>query len=194
MNTITIIGDVHGKIYEYKKIINNSKFTIQVGDFGFKEEHQWHLMNVDSSKHKINFGNHDDYSFLHEKHSLSNYSIDKNNNLMTIRGAFSIDRRYRIEGRDWWANEELNYNEMLEVVDIYAKEKPKIVVSHDCPQIIRQHLFGVTEKSITSNGLQTMFETHQPDIWLFGHHHRSKNVNINGTQFICLNELETYFL
>lgn len=113
---------------------------------------------------------------------------------MTVRGAFSIDRIYRTEGVDWWANEELTYKEFNEVIDVYIKYKPKIVITHDCPHSVRKHLFGIDKKSITSNGLEGLFTQHQPEIWVFGHHHISKKEMINGTKFICLAELETLLI
>ena len=67
---LLIIGDVHGKVNEYWKILqkwDKRHCSIQVGDFGFKKQHEWHLKNIDFSQHQINFGNHDDYSFLHEQ-------------------------------------------------------------------------------------------------------------------------------
>lgn len=185
-----LIGDVHEKVNEYWKIVNQTnKFSIQVGDFGLKTSHEWFLKNIDCSQHKINFGNHDDHTFLHKPHSLSDFSIG--NEYMSVRGAYSYDKAYRIENVDWWKNEELNYAEMQNVVDHYIHNKPKLMITHDCPLIVKQHLFGITDKSMTSNGLQMMFENHQPDIWVFGHHHKSKDVLINGTRFVCLSELET---
>jgi len=181
---ITIIGDVH--------IIQNIKKSIQVGDFGFRKEHEWHLQNIDSSNHKIVFGNHDDYNFLNEKHSLKNWSYE--NNIFTIRGAESIDRYRRTEGVDYFSNEELNYTEFDEVIENYINIKPKIVISHDCPKSICTSLFGIHDKNITRSGLDALFEIHKPDIWIFGHHHRSINTNILKTNFICLKELETYKL
>ena len=191
---IIVIGDVHGKINRYKKILdtNNSYKSIQVGDFGFKREHKWHLENIDSTKHKINFGNHDDYTFLNKPHSLGNFSL--NGKIMTIRGADSIDKAYRTENKDWWRNEELNYTEMQQAIDAFSIYKPEIVITHDCPQQVRSQLFGINEKSITSNGLQAMFEIHQPDLWIFGHHHKFKNEPINGTRFMCLAELDCFII
>lgn len=187
---LLLIGDVHGKVNDYWKIVSQTKMcSIQVGDFGFKKQHEWHLKNIDFTQHQINFGNHDDYTFLHEPHSLSNYSIG--NEHMTIRGADSIDKAYRTENVNWWKNEELDYQEMQRAIDHYINNKPKLMITHDCPQVVRQHLFGITEKSMTSNGLQAMFENHQPELWVFGHHHKSKDVVINGTRFVCLAELET---
>ena len=96
---LIIIGDVHGKINRYWDIIKTHKGTsIQVGDFGFKPHHLWHHVNVDAEKHQINFGNHDDYSFINYPHSLGDFSYAEESGLMTIRGAFSIDRYIRTEG------------------------------------------------------------------------------------------------
>ncbi len=189
-----IIGDVHGKVNDYWKIIQKYKdqHSIQVGDFGFKKEHEWFLGNIDCKKHKINFGNHDDSTYLNKAHSMGDYSFDQG--IMTIRGAYSIDKSFRTENIDWWANEELNYQEMQMAIDFYELNKPKIIISHDCPHEVRQYLFGINDKSMTTNGLQSMFEIHQPDIWIFGHHHKSRNDIINKTQFTCLAELETKIL
>jgi len=198
MNDTLIIGDVHGKVDKYWKLLqqNLRSRSIQVGDFGFEAQHLWHLANVDSDKHKINFGNHDDYTFLHERHSLGNWSWDIERDLMTVRGAFSIDRVHRTENISWWANEEMNYEEMQQAVDAFILYKPSIVVTHDCPHEVSKHLFGGNIKNqiktTTGNGLQVMFESHQPDLWIFGHHHREEDEMIDGTRFICLEELGTF--
>lgn len=56
---LTIIGDVHVKIHEYKKIVDNCQFSICVGDFGFKKEWDWLQSNFGGSNHYVNPGNHD---------------------------------------------------------------------------------------------------------------------------------------
>lgn len=191
---LLIIGDVHGKIDEYYKLIKKHKgLSIQIGDFGFKKEHNWHLKNIDFTQHKICFGNHDDYSFFHKPHSLNNFSV-WDQKLMTIRGAKSIDKHLRTENINWWANEEMSMEEMQQTVDHYILNKPKIIVSHDCPNVVRKQLFGINEKSITTNGMQVMFDNYKPDLWIFGHHHKSINEVIEGTRFICLAELNTILL
>ncbi len=192
-NELIAIGDVHCKISAYLEIIKkHDGDSIQVGDFGFDIEHEWHLKNVNSTKHKVNFGNHEDYRFLNKPHSLGNFSYIPKYELLSVRGALSIDQHKRIEGVDWFRNEELEYNELNLAIDHCELKKPKIIISHDCPHEVRKHLFDIHEKSTTSNGLQGMFEVHQPDIWIFGHFHRSKDEVINGTRFICLAELEVF--
>lgn len=189
-----IIGDVHGKLNEYHKIIkqNSNEQSIQLGDFGFKKQHDWFLNNINSDLNKICFGNHDYIPYLNKPHSLNNYSVF--NNVMTIRGANSIDKHLRIEGRDWFSNEEMNYSEWNDCIDYYLKVQPEIVVSHDCPSEIQKYLFGYNDSTITNQGMQSMFEFHKPKIWLFGHYHKSINEVIDGVRFICLNEMEVYKL
>jgi predicted phosphodiesterase len=198
MSKLTIIGDIHGKLEQYKQIIDNCEESICVGDFGFKKEWDWHQTNAWMFGHKphwINIGNHDWLDVLNECHleygHTGNFNYFTDYDIFTVRGADSIDKHLRTEGVDWFANEELNYLEQLEAFDFYCKVKPNIVVSHDCPQSVMQSLFGYPEKSQTRNMLQAMFNEHKPDLWVFGHHHQSKDVNVLGTRFVCLNELET---
>ena len=197
MKNILIIGDVHGKVNEYYKILQKYKpeLSIQLGDFGFKKEHEWFLKNIDCDKNKIIFGNHDDTSFVSEEYSLGNYThFHREPEIMFVRGADSIDKKYRVEGQSWWRNEELSYLEMDEVIKQYVKWKPEIMITHDCPQSIREKVFGIQDKSLTSMGLQSMLDIHKPKLWIFGHHHKSVDVVIDDVRFICLNELEVYNL
>lgn len=187
-----IIGDVHGKVDSYWKLIQSESKSIQLGDFGFTQQHEWHIKNCDPTKHKIVFGNHDDYSYFNYPHSLGNFSITPEG-IFTIRGAESIDKHHRTENISWWKEEELNWGEANEVIDNYKKTKPEVVISHDCPESVCIRYFGY-HGSFTRKLLQNLFEFHQPMLWIFGHHHKSKNDTIDGTRFICLNELETITL
>lgn len=199
---LTIIGDVHGKVERYKEITDNCDFSICVGDFGFEKEwmnvyeyfNELQLNSQIYQSHWINMGNHDFIPLLMSEYSLKNFTWFKNEKIFTVRGAESIDRHLRAEGIDWFANEELNYQEQLEAFDWYCKVKPQIVISHDCPQIALETMFkmGWTYgKSQTRTMLEMMFREHKPELWVFGHHHFSCEQNILGTRFVCLDELET---
>lgn len=193
MNNILVIGDVHGKTIEYAgKLVKHSGCTIQVGDFGFDRAHNWHLNTINNKRHKINFGNHDDPNFLNREHSCGNFSFYENGRVMTIRGAYSTDKDHRIEGYDWWPEEEMTYQEMQECIDAYVDKKPEIVVSHDCPLTARRILFNIHDRPCTAVGLERMFSAHQPDRWIFGHHHWHRYQVINGTFFLSLAELEVF--
>jgi hypothetical protein len=115
-------------------------------------------------------------------------------NFFCVGGAFSIDKAYRTPGLDWWQAEELSYEEMNNVINEYERVKPEYVISHDCPKIIGEQIFGKNSSTkIFSNrtnmGLESMFEIHKPKLWIFGHWHDNQVKNILGCEFICLDEL-----
>lgn len=190
---MVIVGDVHGKINDFRKLTTRLKPAelIQLGDFGFKKQHDWFIDNI-PAEFKILFGNHDYYPYKYMDHSMGDFQYLEKYKLMTMRGAWSVDQYNRTEGLDWFRDEQMSYKEWDECITMYEEKKPEIVVSHDCPFFIRETLFGYDNKTITSSGLQQCFEIHQPDLWIFGHHHESLDLKISGTNFICLNELENY--
>lgn len=190
-----IIGDVHGKTLKYQEIIKGTDESVQLGDFGFKVAHDWVMGNVDTDKHKVLFGNHDYYPYIKYKHSITDtFFMDSTRSILYIRGAYSIDKALRVDGIDWFNNEELTFRDFYSIIDNITEWKPDTIISHDCPQLLYSML-GIQDKgSITSQGLQGCFESWQPKLWVFGHHHRSKTVKIERTKFVCLAELESYQL
>ncbi len=196
------IGDVHGKFIEYARIVGNTtEPTLQVGDMGvFRED----LMPF-NLKNRFIRGNHDNPERC--KRSL-NYLGDwgqHRNGIFYVSGAWSIDQSSRMTGFDWWPDEELSYSELSITLSEFTKRKPKIVVSHDCPEEFRDDIvhgkynrpgYGPAPKipTKTSRALQAMWESHRPLLWIFGHHHKSIKETYKGCEFICLNELETFNL
>jgi len=194
---LQIIGDIHGKYEQYLQLISDAEYSIQLGDFGFDYSV---LDKVDSRKHKIIPGNHDNYNDINRPHFLGNFGIhtipffSSPIDFFFIRGAYSVDKKYRIEGVSWWPEEELNFMQQKAAYDAYCKIKPNIVLSHDCPfQIAKKVVthYGKLNFSNTTRLLSACFHFHQPGLWIFGHHHNNKILMYKGTRFICLNELST---
>lgn len=200
-NQITLIGDSHGKYKRYHEIIrkkDHHEYTIQVGDFGFKYDT---LKNVDHTKHLILPGNHDNYDTCYNyPHFLPDYGYMVNFNgidFFYYRGANSIDRQYRTIGINWWDNEEVKIENFMKARELYRSIKPDIMISHDCPQDIAKQMLESHQRiyeNITGWALQELLNIHQPKLWFFGHWHRSEKIQYGNTQFVCLNELETYVL
>lgn len=197
---ITVIGDVHGKYDRYHKIIRRTEdypYTVQLGDFGFRYDT---LDNVDSTKHLIIPGNHDNYDRCYNyPHFLGDYGYTSLNKVefFYYRGAYSIDRQYRTIGIDWWENEQVDIEGFMKARELYYTVKPDIVITHDAPMDIVPYLLPLGSKIYENNtnwSLSELFKIHQPKIWLFGHYHQSWNMKVDGTNFKCLNELETYNL
>jgi predicted phosphodiesterase len=207
----TFIGDVHGKYDRYKKIMSRCINSIQVGDMGvgfrryIGHEIGSFFPNPPYDKmvegnHKFIRGNHDNPGVCrnHSQWIPDGYTetTDLGNKIMFIGGAFSIDRDWRHEGYDWWADEELSQPELYSMMDLYMEFKPDIMVTHDCPSSVADNIFADDMRygkfnSKTGSALASMFANHKPNKWIFGHWHKSKNEVIDGTNFICLAELET---
>lgn len=197
---IRYIGDIHGKYHEYNAIVYSSPYpTVQVGDFGigfplrngtepnFLNDYGLYL------KHTFIRGNHDNPSLCKIN---NNWLVDGfiDNKTMFIGGANSIDKHSRIEGVSWWRDEECSYEQFQSFIDRYVVYKPEIMVTHTCPTRIAKEIFsGEIFGSFTENTFQFMFDKlgHRPKVWIFGHWHHSIDTIIDGTRFVCLDELET---
>jgi len=191
---LTIIGDVHGYYDSYLNIALGCNATVQLGDFGFN----YSAMNgMNPDLHKIIGGNHDNYDEItSQPYYLGDYG--KANvggvDFFFVRGERSVDAHLRIEGVNWWREEELDMNTAYKAVDAYMDAKPEVVISHGCPADIMPFFVTNPTKyhpSRTSQMLDAMWSNHHPKLWVFGHHHNSHSITIDSTVFRCLNELET---
>jgi predicted phosphodiesterase len=181
---MTIIGDTHADYTEYLKITSNCSESIQVGDFGmigFTDKVPYLGLN-----HKFIRGNHDD-PMLCKQHPnyLGDYGIYKN--IFYMSGAHSIDLQTRTPGLDWWPDEELSMKELYDAYTLYATLYPPIVITHDAPYTALIAMGVFDAQSRTNEILEQMFEMHKPKLWVYGHHHRSFQEDIEKTKFICLN-------
>jgi predicted phosphodiesterase len=189
---IICCGDVHGKVSEYKKILDKypNDYHVQLGDFSF----DYSILNdYDTRKVKLILGNHDNYDKI-PPHSLGDFGEVKLDNMefFFVRGADSIDKQYRIEGVSWWRNEELTYEQLDECITLYERVKPYVVLSHTCPKFLISYLGGQPQwGNKTENAMNQMWSIHQPYLWVHGHYHQSKVTQIENTKFVCLDELET---
>jgi len=206
MTKTRLIGDVHGMKYELSLVLDNLPEdvteVIQVGDMGvgFGQGDYWHE-SLDEMMKSVNGkfirGNHDSPAVCKTMQSWIPDGLVQND-AMFIGGAWSIDYQWRTMGLDLWEDEELSHTEFNELIDVYDLVRPRVMVTHDCPESVSLEMFiktgnslaGTTQfKTKTGAALQAMFEIHQPALHLFGHWHRDKNEIINGTRFICLAEL-----
>lgn len=193
------VGDVHGKFKQYLRLLG-SKPTIQVGDLGLGFRGSPNLARPHPEQHRFIRGNHDN-PLVCRRYSnyLGDYGYLDGQRLFFVSGAHSIDRDWRIEGASWWADEQLTDRQMLSCAELYKRARPRFVVTHEGPlDIVRKMFWHLSSshdendfRNPTSNFLQHLLELHPPEVWIFGHHHVSKDEVFNGTRFICLAELET---
>lgn len=193
------IGDIHGQLRYYRDLIANVQHTptIQVGDFGIGFPNGPTVERFEGD-HWFIRGNHDNPSVARaHPNYLGEFGFKKEWNLFFVSGADSIDKQYRTEGVSWWRDEELDLATfMTDVIPLYEATRPRIVVTHTCPtkvllSVLRgDNGWGPPKPKRTEQALQSMFELHQPDLWVFGHLHRSYDARHNGTRFIGLREFE----
>lgn len=207
--TIRLIGDIHGNTNEYKMLLQNCQFpSIQLGDFGigFQQGDYWHqsIENyLATNGHRFIRGNHDNPSMCK---NMQGYIADGtlDNKTMFIGGAWSIDNPIappgwyrRTAGYDWWFDEECSEEEFDTFLAIYKKNKPEVMITHDCPHNISKQLFfnsgllkGIHYPTRTGMFFQELFDIHQPKFWFFGHYHHTLECKIGNTNFHCLGELD----
>lgn len=206
MSIIRVIGDVHRKTKDYLEVIKASTQSIQLGDMGFKDNYEILLKAFPSqsppadylvNRHRFLPGNHDDYDNLPYNLCLGDYGKvkfegDIPTSSFFIRGANSIDKSSRVMGVSWWYNEELAYSQWKDCLRLLIHSKPDVIFSHDCPTEIMNMLSSHHthfKPSVTNQALQIAFEAHQPELWMFGHHHVFSDLKHKNTRFICLPEL-----
>lgn len=205
MSKTRFIGDCHGYKYELGLVLHNMPedvtAAIQVGDMGvgFGQGDYWHE-SLDDMLLAVNGrfirGNHDNPGICK---TMSTWIRDGlvENDVMFIGGAWSIDYQRRTKGYDLWDDEELSYPALEHLISVYDTVRPRVMVTHDCPLSVSNKLFiergksfsGVQYKTRTGSAFETMFEIHKPELWIFGHWHCDTDEVIDGTRFICLNEL-----
>ena len=199
-----IIGDIHGKFYDYQLLTEAQEHSIQVGDFGFGFNDYWDDRAVDwhgaNPGHRFIRGNHDNPAQCKKSSGFIQDGFVEND-VMFIGGAWSIDWGYRTEGVDWWRDEECTMEQFYHIISVYEQVKPRIMITHDAPLSVTEQMFIKTGramggsnarsiKTLTGSALQMMFEIHQPDEWYFGHWHHTVKETIEGTQFQCIGECD----
>jgi len=192
-NVIRLIGDSHQNDIQYLSLIKEVEYSIQLGDHGFTYDH---LQNIDSTRHRVLLGNHDNYDIAHKcPNMLGNYGVLTlgGQRFFFIRGGLSIDKAWRIPHVSWWPQEQFTLNEEKECFEAYCAEKPDFVLSHDCPFCCYKEVLTNSAKfygSTTATFLERCFNYYQPKRWVHAHFHITKRYYIGKTQFDCLDELD----
>ena len=190
------VGDFHGDL-ESLPVLGCP--VVQVGDLGigFVRPHEDAKWVASRDDFWFIRGNHDNPD-LCRQHPRYLGDWGSHQFMFWVSGAWSIDQNFRTEGVSWWRDEELSYADGQKALADYIAAKPRLVISHDGPS----SLFvedGPMElwqfrPSTTATLLQAMYEAHQPEAWLFGHHHERKDFTLGMTRFRCLNICETLTL
>lgn len=227
-NPIYILGDIHGQFLKAFTSFQDSDCNIiQVGDLGIFSLYDLDVLNAWNEwfqERNIHFysirGNHDNpklfvgnFDLNTNIHLIEDYSILQQgpNNIICIGGAISIDRRIRVEGKDYWKDENVNsLNYTQEFIDFINNNKITAVITHCSPNLLPP--FGesnivnnyavydsklkediYSEKLLLQRVMNLLLLKTEDIYWYYGHYHRSeifKFQNINS----CILNIDEYKL
>jgi len=197
-----LLSDIHGDFQFYFQWLHQKEpidtWTIQLGDFGLgfeKPLDQMYERGIYGWDERNLFirGNHDSPDICRkQKAYMGDFGYFKDR-LFFVSGGWSIDRMHRQAGRDWWPDEELSIPQCEECLKLWEETKPEYVISHDCPDSIKDLIVKPISVKPCRTGLlfDEMLRIHQPKKWIFGHYHVSKKVNVGITDFVALNIKES---
>lgn len=149
------IGDVHGKIKQYRAIIRDlpeGSRSLQLGDMGlgFKGVHLFPGGSMLRGDHRFIRGNHDSPQACRQhRFYMGDYGYRPEDGLFYLGGAWSIDQDWRVENVSWWHDEELDYSELDTAYQLYVKSRPQIVATHEAPS---KAAWSMLEKCLRSDG------------------------------------------
>lgn len=102
--------------------------------------------------------------------------------LLSLGGASSVDRAYRTEGRDWWAEEAITDEHVAEAI---AGGTADVMLTHESPsgtpvravrEVLRTNPFGfpkdaLAESAASRDRVAHMWNTIRPSLLMHGHLH-----------------------
>lgn len=208
---IDVVADIHGAHHVLRAWAQttDADVILQLGDFGVMPNAGYTIAPGRAYETPTMFipGNHDDHDWLRTPHLETllptNLSYLGRVGCFTLGpwtvaylgGGYSIDRDQRVEGVDWWRDEEPTLRE----VEQFATYRPDLVITHEAPLTIIEAIFNYN--IYTGNSTSQMLDNllrhvpdFQPKVWLFGHHHPHsiESVRHNGITFIALPEFTGY--
>lgn len=212
---ILVLGDVHGRWKTMMDFVENMKpdLVLQVGDFGyFPRFEKYNPRDQINSSVPIHWcdGNHEDHESLvalreqsggeRRAHEVAPnvFWQDRGSTLMLpdgrvalfAGGAFSIDKKERVQGRDWFPGEMINWADMSSLPDCQVD----IVISHTCPNRFElPSEFSEKEVDPSRQFLDEVLERYNPESWYFGHWHKHMRGQVAGCAWEALDMLTPMF-
>lgn len=225
-----ILGDVHGDLrsipYQMIKHGIYGQSIIQVGDLGLgfypmkNDIDNLTVLDEIMREHRCTFyairGNHDnpvywEMGFI----NTPNVKLVEDLSLLEIEGkkvffcggAISIDRLARVVGRDYWKEEEVDFD----LEDLRKLSGAEIIITHTAPtyafprelnslvdtwiEIEKRHgndlALELTFERTQMNNIGLNFKDTAKE-WYYGHFHRNNAEYIDGVNYVCVGILSMY--
>lgn len=212
MTKILVTGDTHGNPGYINAIINKQfpDIVIQCGDnayFWLGKQQTPGIYKPNKAKIYMLPGNHEDWRMIESivgRRGPDPVEVEPNvfycpigstievngKRIMFIGGAESIDKAYRVLGRDYFEEE------LLTQADIdYCLSTPykiDVICSHTCPYDVRMFDridFAVKKHDPTMGALNIIGFELKPSLWFFGHWHRYLQGKLDDIRWWALAEV-----
>ena len=179
-----ILSDVHSDWNRVEQVCRlwPDQTVVQLGDLGIGFLRTEFVLENTPKNFRFFVGNHDNRTLANTMPACLG-DFGEFENIFFVSGAHSIDAHDRIEGKTWWANEELSYGQASACLDAWEKNDKDIIVSHDTTQSFVERFMLIYDRSITRTLLQSMIEVRKPKMVIFGHHHRRYEIDHDGIQY-----------
>jgi hypothetical protein len=106
--------------------------------------------------------------------------------VLFMGGADSIDKKLRLNGRDWFPGELISMGDIMALPD----GPVDIVISHTCPSRFRLPVPDAEKARDPSRKLlDEVFERYRPSLWYFGHWHKRMKGRYHKCRWTCLDKL-----
>lgn len=190
---LLLIGDSHCDVRKLRQLPSHD-LAVHLGDLGLADTYKKILKRPNARTFRVLGGNHDEYPALVQyPHYLGDYGWvpGLEEQVGFVRGAASPDKLTRFKDQNWWAEEELKYEELNEFLNWYEQSKPRIMLSHTAPKCVARRLippgFSLF-KTGTEEALDQALGLHAPEAWYFGHFHVNHTLTHEGCKFTCINK------
>lgn len=185
---VIILGDVGFNYYSNKK---DWRLKHKASEYGFtlyclRGNHEMRPSDVEGIK-LIYDENVKGEVYIEEEFPLIRYFVDGGEyeingfKVLTIGGAYSVDKFYRLErGLHWFKNEQLSYNEFEKIFNRVKGKEFDFVFTHTCPLSFqpRDLFLSFIDQSKVDNTMEKFLEVLKDNIfykhWCFGHYHADR--------------------
>ncbi len=209
---IMVCGDVHGNFGILNKFLNKEKpdILLACGDFGYwpnfynktyidnvGQRRTWHA-EIKNPNTRIYWcdGNHEDFDTLEKRETDELWpnvwymprgkvmQLPDGRNVMFFGGAYSVDKKYRTAGYDWFPQEMITLKDLQNLPDM----KIDIFVTHTAPKCfnVKYQIIGDKINDPCRDALQVLFDRYRPTQWFFGHLHRFQRGTYKDCQWTVL--------
>lgn len=179
-----ILSDVHSDWHRVEQVcrLYTDQIVLQLGDLGIGFLCTEFVRENTPKNFRFFVGNHDNRTVANTLPACLG-DFGEFENIFFVSGAKSIDRATRIEGKNWWPDEELSYSQASACLDAWEVSDKDIIVSHDTTQNFVEKFMLIYDRSITRSLLQRMIEVRKPKMVIFGHHHRRYEIDHDDIQY-----------